>query len=208
MTRRCSRILALVTFLVIVVLLALAEPSRASTFTVSGPDAPEATALYTQWLSESRMPLPEPFVVEHRDCPEYRAQMCVRSQRRIMQIPDWSHIFRQASSARDRMMYRHAFYHETGHLWDHDHAERTRWRHRFSRIMGQRGRWATRSGVWRISGRAPGWEYFADAYALCSLDPVNLPPYDEAWPESYGFRPNAWQHQRVCALIVRVSQSS
>ena len=193
------------------------------------PQGPSSnTAPYQGWLDGSRVPTPPGEVTYFNDrCPfaypnadpakAPRASGCVVGKSSI-------YLFQAPEDLReDRAFARFEFMHEVGHIYENVlFANDPRYQQRVRTILGDSRSFCAWNGDLDGSGRrevchAPPNEYFADAYAFCSLYGL-----DRRIPEgergAYGYEPGyrdpysdavsvtQREHQRLCRFIVRIAK--
>jgi hypothetical protein len=196
--------------------------------TVHMPKRPGADASpYQGWLSRSRVPTPPGEVTYFNErCPFAYPNADPRKEAQASGCVVGTTIYLEQAGEdlrSDRVFSRFEFMHEVGHVYENGlFAEHPGYRQRVRTILGDRRVSCAWNGDPDGSGRrevcdTPPNEYFADAYAFCSLYGL-----DRKIPEGdrgvYGYEPGnrspsgdepsitQGAHRRMCRFIVRIGE--
>lgn len=187
--------------------------------------------MYRDWQAAAEIPTPQTVItIAERQCVEAGAQACthVGLDPMIMVYPDPTWILAEPQTPeriRDMLAAKALFYHELGHVRDHQKRQSRRYRERFAQIMGwrllrtfstvERAKFDDAETIqpdvyqgWNVCVYVPSGdcadpgEYFAMANQWCSIDSRNR-VLDE-WNSGYGYAPNLGQHRAACELLAGV----
>lgn len=188
--------------------------TAAPALVIHAPENYDTQTLLRGWAADAAREVPVPSTsirVRLQGCDTPGAYACLHSGRwgQIIDMPDPSYAvepsvagyFGGELALRARLI----FIHEIGHAADFQPVRRP-WRAAFVHALGLRPIGGTPGLRWKLAYDANGRvvrpsEWFADAYALCSVWPHEPPPLDMRSPGGYDYAPTPEQHNRACRIV-------